>query len=298
MSRFFDTYPRLRYDIQGRRYTNLQTTTDIFFRLRILKNILSNITAYYEHTIQDGDTPEILADKVYGNSEAHWIILLANDIIDAQYDWPLNTRDFNKHIVDKYGSIATAQSTYHHYEKVIVREEQASGVIVEGRYQINSNTYTYGVWTLSSVQGNFISGETITINTSFSANVLSWNNTTSTMTISDETRTANTLLKFQTINGSTSNANGVISVIESNVPFDYYYGLAQTQALSTYNISGGKTVVEKIYRDRISNYDWEFAENEKKRTIKVIKKEYYPQIIREFSKLTDFNASPYVRRLV
>lgn len=297
MSKFFDTFPRLEYDIQGGRNRNLQLTTDIFFRLRIVRNVLGNISSYYEYAINDEDTPEIIADKIYGDPEAFWIILLANDILDAQYDWPLNTRDFNKYLVNKYGSTSNAQSTFHHYEKVIVREEQASGTIVESRYQINPNTYTFGVLSLTSVNGDFIPGETITITPGFSANVQSWNNTTAVLTISNESRTANTTLKFQTLVGQNSAANGVVSSIASDVPFDYYYGLAQTQAVSTYNLVDGKTVVETIYRDRISNYDWEFTENENKRFIKIIKPEFYPQIIRELNNATGSTVR-YVRKLV
>lgn len=298
MSKFFDLFPKIQYDIQGRRFTNLQLTTNIFFRMRFLKNVLGNISSYYEYIIQEGDTPEILADKIYGDPEAHWIILLANDIIDPQYDWPLIYREFNNYIINKYGSIEAAQMTYHHYEKVIRREEQASGTIIESRYQINANTYTYGELTLSDVSGDFIPGETIVISTGgFSANAYSWDNATSILTISDEDRTANVLLKFQTLQGQTSNASGIISSIGSDVPFDYYYGLAETQALSTYNLSDGKTVIETIYRDRITNYDWELEQNENKRTIKIIKPEYYSQIIGEFNRMTDYSSAPYMRRL-
>ena len=134
MAKYFTFFPSIAYDIAGKRRSNYQTVTNIFFRLRIIRSVLSNFSSYYEYLISDSDTPEILADKVYGDSEAHWIILLANDMVDPQYDWPLNTRDFTNYIIKKYGSIENAQTTYHHYEKVIRREEQLSGIIVEERY--------------------------------------------------------------------------------------------------------------------------------------------------------------------
>ena len=99
---FFDKFPVLAYDIAGKRLSNYQISTNIFFRIRILREILGNISAYYEYLVSDSDTPEILADKVYGNTEAHWLILMANNIIDAQYDWPLNTKNFNDYIIKKY----------------------------------------------------------------------------------------------------------------------------------------------------------------------------------------------------
>ena len=229
MSKFFTFFPKISYDIQGKRFSNYQLTTNIFFRLRVIREVLGNITTYYEHLIQDSDTPEILAEKVYGDSEAHWIILMANDIYDPQYDWPLNYDAFNKYIIKKYGSIETAKTTYHHYEKVIRREESDSGIISEFRYVINS------------------------------ANV----------------------------------ANMSIHLSQT-IPYDSYENLIE-QDVKTLNQSG-ITIVEITSKDRISNYDYENSANEAKRNIKIIKPEYYRQIMNEFMNLTKFEPN-YIRRV-
>lgn len=231
MSLYFDKFPKILYDIDGKRLSNYQTITDIFFRLQVIRSVLSNFTTYYEHIISDGDTPEILAEKVYGKSEAHWVILLANNIVDAQYDWPLTDTIFNKYIIAKYGSIEVAKTTYDHYEKVISREDSYSGIVTETRFHIN--------------QANL-----------------------------------------------TSNLSNTLS----SVPYDHYGNLAETQSVSTYNLADNRTVIEIISRDRISNYDHELNLNDAKRVIKIIKPQYYPQIMREFEALT--NSSPtYIRRL-
>jgi hypothetical protein len=228
MSQFFDKFPLLPYDIEGKRLSTYQLTTNIFFRLRIIRSVLNNISAYYEHLVSDSDTPEILADKVYGNPEAHWIILMANDIIDAQYDWPLNTTNFNKYIIKKYGSIANAKTQIHHYEKVVTREEQLTGIVTETRFVINENK--------------------LTTNT-------------------------------------------------PDVPYDYYNNLPETQEVNTYNLEDDRTVVEITRRDAISCYDYEDQLNEKKRSIKIIKPEYYAQILQEFASQTKRDV-PYIRKLV
>lgn len=232
MSRYFDLFPKIAYNIEGKLLSNYQITTNIFFRLGIIKKVLNNASAYYYHIISDSETPEIIAEAIYNDPEAHWIVLLANDIIDAQYDWPLTDRSFHQYITDKYGSIAAAKIGIHHYEKVIQREESFSGSISETRFVINQMKLT-------------------------------------------------------------DNALGV--------PYDYYQGdgsLAETQSVNTYDMGDGKTVIETVYRDAISFYDWEVSENEKKRTIKIIKPEYYPQIIGEFNSLTNNRNAPYLRKLV
>lgn len=232
MSNFFGKFPRIAYDIEGKRRTNYVITTNIFFRVRIIREILQNITAYYEYLIKDDDTPEILADKVYSNPEAHWIILMANNIIDPQYDWPLNYKNFNNYIISKYGSIENAKITYHHYEKVITREESLTGIITENRYIINSS-------------------------------------------------------------------NIAVSMADSTIPYDTYNNLPETQDYDTVDMKNGKTVIEITKRDRITNYDYELQLNENKRPIKIIKPEYYSQIIGEFDRLTKSNErNTYIRRLI
>lgn len=223
MGKFFDTFPRIAYDIQGKRLTNYQSTTNILFRLRIIRSVLSNLSAYYEHLVADGDTPEILAEKVYSDPEAHWIIMMANDIVDAQYDWPLNYDQFNKYIISKYGSIENAQTTYHHYEKVVRREESRSGTVSEFRYIVNAS-------------------------------------------------------------------NVASQMADTTIPYDHYGNLANEQDVSATSVSiGTGTVIEIIYRDRITNYDYEQQQNEKKRSIKIIKPEYYNQIKKELDDQTQFS---------
>jgi hypothetical protein len=232
MALYFEKFPKISYDIQGKRLANYSLVSNIFFRIRVIREVLNNISAYYEYLIKEDDTPEILAEKVYGTSEAHWLILLSNDIVDPQYDWPLNNRDFQKYIINKYGSIANAKTTYHHYEKVIRREESLSGTITETRFVINQS-------------------------------------------------------------------NVANSMADSTIPYDTYNSLSATQDVDTINMGSGKTVIELTNRDAISNYDYEDSLNEKKRNIKIIKPEYYGQIIREFDALTKTNERiPYIRRLV
>jgi len=251
------------------------------------------------YTIKDGETPEILAEQAYNDPELYWIITYANGIIDPQYDWPLDTRSFDKFIVGKYGSLANAKTTIHHYEMVIEREESLSGTTTQYRYEINYNTMTDSYLTLSPVSGDFTEGEAVYIGdslaeASFSANVVSWSNTNNFIQLAN---TLGSISLYNPLIGDNSGANGTISVILfPTEPYDYYLSLAETQSVSTYNV-GGKTVVETIYRNSVTNYDYELEKNENKREIKIIKSEYLPQIKTEFEQLTNNSRNPRLRRL-
>lgn len=114
------------------------------FRIGLIKTFKSNLFQYFTYSLQDGETPEILADKIYGDVEAHWLVMLANDVVDPQYDWLLNYRDFTNYIISKYGSVATAKTQVHHYEKVRQTVDITTEKLTETIVEITADEYNNG----------------------------------------------------------------------------------------------------------------------------------------------------------
>jgi hypothetical protein len=137
MANFLDAFPVVSYDIRQQRLRSTVLVCNLLYRIGMVKETLANVSAYYLYTIKDYDKPETLADKIYGDPTAHWMIILANDILNPLTDWPRDQRTFNKYIKSKYGSVPLSQTTPHHYEKVITRENVTSGVITETVYEID-----------------------------------------------------------------------------------------------------------------------------------------------------------------
>lgn len=143
MSNFLDKFPLIRYTVDNSQLSELDTVTNLLFRIGIIKEVMeTNIDSYQYYSVKDGERPEILANKIYGTPEAHWIILYANDIYDPYYDWPMDQRSFEKYIVKKYGSLQWAKTNYHHYEKVVTRENPSAQVTNITRFQINEEKLT------------------------------------------------------------------------------------------------------------------------------------------------------------
>ena len=140
---YFDKLPKIKYDI-NRSLVNpkYESVTNIFFRIRYIKDVINNTSSYYTLEVTDGDTIEILAEKIYGDAGAGWMIILANQIIDPQWDWPLNYDEFNKFIIGKYGSIENAQITNHHYEMVVEKTVQPDNITTVKRYTVGGNKLT------------------------------------------------------------------------------------------------------------------------------------------------------------
>tara|TARA_B110000438_G_C15654312_1_gene580968 strand:+ start:54 stop:467 length:414 start_codon:yes stop_codon:yes gene_type:complete len=67
-----------------------------------------------KYDVKDGENPEDIAFKWFGDAEYHWIILMTNNITDRYYQWPLSQPQFQEHLTDKYG--AGNEDAVHHYE--------------------------------------------------------------------------------------------------------------------------------------------------------------------------------------
>jgi hypothetical protein len=108
-------------------YSNL-TVTNILARAKVREFVLNNASVYYKHRIADGERPDILASKYYGNSNYTWLIFYANDIFDPIFDWPLTGDALEAHMSNTVGSLEVAQQTPHHY-------------LLDGQYIIDRETY-------------------------------------------------------------------------------------------------------------------------------------------------------------
>lgn len=121
---YFDTLPKIITPDQNGQDIVL---TNIMIRAKLLEEFENNPMLFYQYSIQDGDTPEIIADKYYGDSYRYWLILYSNKMLDPLWDWPLNYDTFLKFIDDKYATEAAAESktpfeytntTAHTYQKI------------------------------------------------------------------------------------------------------------------------------------------------------------------------------------
>jgi len=154
MAKFFNYFPKTFYT-SNNVSSGIDTVTNIIARFGFEKKLKENSSAFYKYTIKDSDTPEIIAGKFYDNVERHWIVLLFNDIIDAQYDWPLDSRTLIQYINTKYSSnqyadtantsvtgISWAQNTSHvkSYFKNITRTSADGTEIIE-KITVDANTY-------------------------------------------------------------------------------------------------------------------------------------------------------------
>lgn len=110
---YFNMMPKLLLNLYEDA-TSYKLVTDITSRAYTSKEIRENMFLYDFYDIQDGETPEIIADKLYNEAAFHWVILLCNDIIDPVYDWVMTQDSLYRHVVETYGEDHINDT--HHYE--------------------------------------------------------------------------------------------------------------------------------------------------------------------------------------
>lgn len=101
MAKFFRYFPNTSYTLDD---INAETVKNILVKISFEKEFRDNSVLYYEYFVNEGDTPDIVAHKIYGSSENNWIILLLNEMLHPQFDWPLDSKSLSKYIDKKYQS--------------------------------------------------------------------------------------------------------------------------------------------------------------------------------------------------
>ena len=107
---YFEQFPLIPYDSVGD--GNFKLITNLLKRVGVRAKIKANVAVFDTYDVKEGETPEMIADKLYDDPELHWVVLLMNDITDRYHQWPLNYNQFLAHINDKYSNV----DAVHHYE--------------------------------------------------------------------------------------------------------------------------------------------------------------------------------------
>jgi len=134
---YFKNLPVISYpDGRGNNIYMKDLTTRVYIVSQLIKSPLS----YYEYTLKEKDSPEIVAEKYYGSADDYWLVMVSNLLSDPQWDWPLSQYNINKYIINKYGSIENAYQI-HHYAKTITYTDPLTNEKQETTTEIGKEEY-------------------------------------------------------------------------------------------------------------------------------------------------------------
>jgi hypothetical protein len=107
---YFERFPMMVYDVKNN--NNYKLLPDILRRVKQRNAIKSGQFIFDTYDVKNGEKPEDIAYKWFGDAQLHWVILMTNDVTDRYYQWPMNDAQFEEFIADKYSN----PDAVHHYE--------------------------------------------------------------------------------------------------------------------------------------------------------------------------------------
>lgn len=317
MPQYFFKFPKILKD--------KKILTDLTTRTKIRDRFIDNDDLYYFYDYQEGDTPEILASKYYGSPELHWIILITNNIFDHNFDCPMPYIVFKKYIEDKYknnygvSSLRTINGGINYpdgvYEKIPLTIKNSSdlnsvgsGINVtltftdgslEGNPEIHRGGHKYDANTIFTVDSKYTGGYGQGLELGISGFMTGMEYAQSTIHPEFGYKKEIRVFDFSREDYEISSANN--KLIVTSTPYVVlsrtFYQLDEESYYSLYEGADphpaeiistevdGQIAYDSIRVPPITIFDYEQQLNESKRKIRILKKEYYDRVLREFVNL-------------
>ena len=144
MSNYFRKLPNLDYPtlLKTKQSNNdYIETKNLFRRVKIREDLFSNFVVFDQYKIVGDERPDNVAERVYGDDNLDWIILMSNNIIDVKNEWPMTQSDLNTYINEKYTQ--KELSNIHHYETIEFRDRNNQLLVPAGKVVDESFTIEY-----------------------------------------------------------------------------------------------------------------------------------------------------------
>jgi hypothetical protein len=145
MSNYFRQVPDLEYVSRSKdaiigEYSKVK---NLFKRGKLREDIFQNLSFFTKYNIKGSDRPDNVAFKIYGDSDLDWVVLICNNILNVQSEWPMTQEVFDEYVLDKYGDYDTLYNGVHHYETLEVKNSLGVVVLPAGLQVDSDYTLTF-----------------------------------------------------------------------------------------------------------------------------------------------------------
>ena len=138
---YFSLLPNFQYinPVQtGGRKKQYVEAKNLFMRMKIKDSAAQFTTNFTKYSIEEGERPDNVAQKLYGDSNYDWVVLLTANIINARDQWPLSNRLLYDYAADKYEADLNATR---HYETKEIKDSKGrlllpGGQVVDSTFRI------------------------------------------------------------------------------------------------------------------------------------------------------------------
>jgi hypothetical protein len=146
--------------------------TNLLARAKLIDELKDNTMLFYSYIIKDEDTPEIIADKYYGDPYKYWIVLYSNNLMDPLWDWPMDYNQLMVYLNSKYAAAAEEadltpfeymQLTVYSYEKLIQTTDKSTDAVTTIYQKITEDEYNSLMLTTNTYSPDGINEVTVDI---------------------------------------------------------------------------------------------------------------------------------------
>ncbi len=131
---YFRQVPNLDYvsRLPNARIGDYLQVKNLFKKGKLREDIFQNLAFFEKYKILGDKRPDNVAFDVYGDSTLDWVVLLSNNIVNIQTEWPLTQTSFDEYVLNKYGDYETLYGGIHHYETTEVKNSQGVTIVPAG----------------------------------------------------------------------------------------------------------------------------------------------------------------------
>ena len=143
MSSYFSEVPNFEYvsRLPDAKISDYIIVKNFFKKGFLREDIFQNLAFFTKYSITGNDRPDNVAFEIYKDSSLDWLVLMSNNIVNIQNEWPISNRDFDELMLEKYGSYDTLFNGIHHYKTIEVKDALGvkivnAGLKVESDYSV------------------------------------------------------------------------------------------------------------------------------------------------------------------
>ena len=153
MSNYFKKIPDFEYvsRLPDAKISDYIRVKNLFKKGYLKEDIFQDLTLFTKYQVQGNERPDNVAYKIYNDPSLDWIVLLSNNIINIQTEWPMDQYELDRYLLDKYESYEKLNET-HHYETIEITNSSGVKIVEEGLTVDSDFSVTFYDWMIDSLE--------------------------------------------------------------------------------------------------------------------------------------------------
>ena len=141
------------------------TVKNLFKKGELRQDIFQELSYFTKFKVEGDARPDNVAHRIYADSTLDWLVLICNNMVNIQSEWPMLQNDFDRYLYEKYYQVNDSEEdTYdriyngvHHYETTEIKNSEGIIVVPEGQQVASDYSITfYDYWIDTSItKSNF-----------------------------------------------------------------------------------------------------------------------------------------------